>query len=75
MRIGIIIAMDKEFVQLREMLAHACIEVVGGKEFTIGEVGSKEVVMQKCGIGKVNAAVGTVEMLNAFHPDIVLSTG
>lgn len=75
MRIGIIIAMDKEFVQLREMLSHARDATVGGKEFTIGEVGSKEVVIQKCGIGKVNAAVGTVEMLSAFHPDLVLSTG
>lgn len=75
MKIGIIIAMDKEFVQLREMLSNATTSTIGGKDFTIGEVCGKEIVMQKCGIGKVNAAVGTVEMLNAFHPDIVISTG
>ena len=75
MKIGIIIAMDKEFVQLRTMLSHATTSTVGGKEFTVGEVGNKEIIMQKCGIGKVNAAIGTVEMINAFHPDIVISTG
>ena len=31
--------------------------------------------MQKCGIGKVNAAVGASEMIAAFHPDLVISTG
>ena len=40
MKIGIIIAMDKEFVQLRTMLSHATTSTVGGKEFTVGEVGN-----------------------------------
>ena len=31
------------------------------KEFVIGEVGNKDIVLQKCGIGKVNSAVGAVE--------------
>ena len=29
----------------------------------------------KCGIGKVNAAAGTVELIRNFHPDCIISTG
>ncbi len=29
----------------------------------------------KCGIGKVNAAAGTVELIRTFQPDGVISTG
>ena len=29
----------------------------------------------QCGIGKVNSAVGASEVINAFHPQLVISTG
>lgn len=74
MKIGIIVAMEKEFVQLRQLLADATVER-HHKEFTLGRVGNNEVVMQQCGIGKVNSAVGTVEMIDRYHPDLVISTG
>lgn len=75
MKIGVIVAMDKEFVQLRGILSGAHEEQVGRNQFVVGDAGGKEVVLQKCGIGKVNAAVGTVEMIHAYHPDIIISTG
>ena len=31
--------------------------------------------MQKCGIGKVNAAIGAVEMIDNYAPDLIISTG
>ena len=31
--------------------------------------------MQQCGIGKVNSAIGAVEMIDCYHPDLVISTG
>ena len=34
-----------------------------------------EVVVQQCGIGKVNAAIGTMEMIGKHHPNIIISTG
>ena len=34
-----------------------------------------DVLVQKCGIGKVNAALGTQRMINEFHPDIIISSG
>ena len=34
-----------------------------------------EVLVQKCGIGKVNAALGAQKMINEFHPDCIISSG
>ena len=57
MKIGIIVAMDKELRQLQSL-------------FTDGNV-----MVQKCGIGKVNAALGAQRMINEFHPDVIISSG
>ena len=34
-----------------------------------------DVLVQKCGIGKVNAALGAQRMINDFHPDCIISSG
>ena len=34
-----------------------------------------DIVLQKCGIGKVNSAIGTVEMINEHHRDLIISSG
>lgn len=36
---------------------------------------SKDVIIQKSGIGKVNAALQTVKMISQYHPDVVVSSG
>ncbi len=57
MKIGIIVAMDKELRQLQQLF------------------NSSDVLVQKCGIGKVNAALGAQRMINEFHPDCIISSG
>ena len=57
MKIGIIVAMDKELKQLQEVFRNS------------------DVLVQKCGIGKVNAALGAQRMINEFHPDCIISSG
>ncbi|MBR0276477.1 MAG: 5'-methylthioadenosine/S-adenosylhomocysteine nucleosidase [Prevotella sp.] len=57
MKIGIIVAMDKELRQLQQVFA------------------GSDVLVQKCGIGKVNAALGAQRMINDFHPDCIISSG
>lgn len=57
MKIGIIVAMDKELEQLRQLFSDDNVRV------------------EKCGIGKVNAALGAQRMINEFHPDIIISSG
>jgi len=59
MKIGIIVAMDKELEQLRHVF---------GQE-------SSHIIVNKCGIGKVNAALGAQKMINEFHPDCIISSG
>ena len=55
MKIGIIVAMDKEFVQLKSLLSDATVERYHHKDFVTGNIGEKEIVIQKCGMGKVNS--------------------
>lgn len=67
MRIGIIVAMDVEYRNLCASL--------GGHECGLWNNGRHEVRLLQCGIGKVNAAVGTTDMIKDFQPQFVLSTG
>ena len=36
---------------------------------------NSDVLVQKCGIGKVNAALGAQKMINEFKPDCIISSG
>ena len=75
MKIGIIVAMDKEFAQLISLLEDSTKERWNHNDFVRGKIGNNEVVLQQCGIGKVNSAIGTVEMINHYQPDLVVSSG
>ena len=55
-------------VEYRRML-----DVLGGKPQ--GCIGGNDVVLWQCGIGKVNAAIGTARLVQEHHPDCILSTG
>lgn len=43
--------------------------------FQVGRIGRNEVALSETGIGKVNAAVGALELIRAFQPDCIVSTG
>ena len=36
---------------------------------------NENVRVEKCGIGKVNAALGAQRMINEFHPNVIISSG
>ena len=57
MKIGVIVAMDKELKQLQQLFS------------------SENIIIQKSGIGKVNAAIQTVEMIKQYKPDVIISSG
>ena len=65
MKIGIIIAMDIEYRKMCEALGGSPQGIINGNE----------VVLWQCGIGKVNAAVGTMRLIEQHHPDCIISTG
>lgn len=74
-KVGIIVAMDKEFAQLRSLLGDVKEENHHNKDFVVGLLNGKEIILQKCGIGKVNSAIGAVEMIDNYHPDLIISSG
>ena len=41
----------------------------------LGQLGPHQLILQQCGIGKVNSAIGTVEMIHAYNPELIISTG
>lgn len=75
MKTGIIVAMDKEMRLLLPLLANHSIVTLNNFEFHTGTMGGHDVVAVKCGIGKVNAAVGTLTLIENFHPSLVLNSG
>lgn len=75
MKIAIIVAMSKELALLTHFLEDISVVTVSDYEFVIGKIGCHDVVVMACGIGKVNAALGTNTLISAFAPQLVLSTG
>lgn len=75
MTIGIIVAMDKELALLTHLLADETTTRQCGYTFHLGRISGKHIVAMKCGIGKVNAAMGTITLIDAFHPDLIINTG
>lgn len=65
MKIGVIIAMDIEYRKMCDAL--------GGRPQ--GIINGNEVVLWQCGIGKVNAAIGTINLITQHNPDCIISTG
>ncbi|MGL4993262.1 MAG: 5'-methylthioadenosine/adenosylhomocysteine nucleosidase [Bacteroidales bacterium] len=74
-RIGIIVAMSKEFELVKMLIDNVQTKIILGFEFAIGKIGDKEIFLQKCGIGKVNSAIATGEMIRNFSPDCIINTG
>jgi len=75
MKIGIIAAMHKELELLLPLLHNSEQSRMGGCEFHRGKVGRHDVIAMQCGIGKVNAAMGSLTLINSFLPDFVINSG
>ena len=75
MKIGIITAMSSEQKQVTQLLENKKEYTEGPFQYTEGSIRNNTIILMKCGIGKVNAAAGTVELIRTFQPDCVISTG
>jgi len=75
MKIGIIAAMSSEYKQVAQLLENKKEYTEGIYEYAEGNIKNNTVILTKCGIGKVNAAVGAVELIRTFQPDCIISTG
>lgn len=74
-RIGIIVAMTSEYELVRNLLQEKQEKSISGLNFTTGNVNGMEVILMKSGIGKVCAAMGTVELTREFKPEAIVNTG
>ena len=75
MKIGIIVAMRKELALLLPLLSNPSSESHDGLEFHTGTIGSNQVIAMQCGIAKVNAAIGTVTLINHYAPSLIINSG
>lgn len=75
-RLGIVAALDSEFAQVAALLDNVVRSEINGQPFVEGDFGSNlKIGLAKSGIGKVCAAVGTVELIKRFKPDYIINTG
>lgn len=73
--IGIIGAMDIEVERFRDVMHDSEVVSVSGIDFYRGTIGNSQVVVAKCGIGKVFAAICAEAMIIHFHPQVIINTG
>jgi len=73
--VAIIGAMSEEVSLLDAKLTERQSTSYLGLNFIQGRLGKHPVVLVRCGIGKVNAAMTTALLVDRFHPEAVIFTG
>jgi len=73
--IGIIGAMEDELSFLCETMGKFNTQKIGEFEFYTGKIEGQDITLLRCGIGKVNAAVGCALLIQQFKPNCVINTG
>lgn len=75
MKVGIIAAMQEETEYLKQHMSDIETLILGDSIFYSGKINALAVVLLQCGIGKVNAAVGTTLLIERFKPEYIINTG
>ncbi len=73
--IGILCALDAEVSKLYELIENAKVEELYGFRFAEGMLQGKQVVVAKCGVGKVNAAICCQTMIMKYAPELIINSG
>lgn len=73
--IGIVGAMEEEIISLKNEVENFSVENIAGIDFFIGNLFGKKIVLTKCGIGKVNAALCTTILINKFNVSKIVFIG
>ncbi len=72
---GIIGAMDVEVEAIKAEMKNAETKIISDIPFYVGTLCGKSVILARCGIGKVNAAVCAQIMVSVFGVDAIINTG
>ena len=73
--LGIIGAMDVEIELLKKSLKEKTVRTIGESIYYSGKINGKSVVIAKCGIGKVRAALCVQAMIDFFDVCVIINTG
>ena len=73
--IGIIGALNDEVREIIGRLENRVTETVGSIEFNLGELYGKKVVIARCGVGKVFAAICAEAMIIKYAPKLIVNSG
>ena len=74
-KVGIIVAMEEELEQILNVMSSAEEKEINGLNFKLGKIEKKNVVVIKCGVGKVNAARVTQILIDKFNVGYVINVG
>lgn len=75
MKIGVIGAMQMEVDNLKASMEDVSVDVYSNVEYVSGKLAGKDVVVAKCGIGKVFAAICAEAMILKFDVDMIVNIG
>ena len=73
--IGIIGAMDIEIEGILASMTDVSSQKISQVTFYKGKISDKSVVVAKCGIGKVFAAMCAQAMILNYNPSVIINTG
>ncbi|MEE8577756.1 MAG: 5'-methylthioadenosine/adenosylhomocysteine nucleosidase, partial [candidate division Zixibacteria bacterium] len=73
--IGLISALEEELLLFKQNLEIDQKVIQAGITFHLGSLGDQKVVLLKCGVGKVNAAVATQLLIDRFGVSSVVFSG
>jgi adenosylhomocysteine nucleosidase len=74
-KIGIIGAMEEEIIAIKRKMNISHTQMIASMQFFEGECQETEVVLVRCGIGKVNAAVCTQILIDKYEVEYIINTG
>lgn len=75
MNIGIIVATDEEFIEIKNIMDSYEERDIYELSFIKGKINGKKVIVVKCGIGKVNAARTTQILIDNFKISKIINIG
>lgn len=73
--IGIIGAMNDEVQGLKDLMKKTTVVEKAGMDFCSGDLCGKDVVVVKCGIGKVNAGICAQILVDDYNIDYLINVG
>ena len=73
--IGIICALDKELKHFEDCLNLYSVKEIMGYTFKVGTINNHDVVLTKCGMGKVAAGIVCTLLIEHFKPELVINSG